>query len=322
MPLVFPAAHYPHGGRPRPTSQQVVFLTSGSSWTVPENWTDDVNEIHCIGGGATSVYVDQGGPMGSIPSNGGGGGAYCKTVNVVLEPGAAIGYAVGGIGGHTHFRDGSTCYAGGAQGSTGGVPYAANALAHYGGNGGTTLGVHGMNSGGGGAAGPYNHGGGGAGGTNAEVDWIYGGGGGGGGGSAQPGGQGYNSPGIGYYGTAGSGGHNPWGYGGGAGGYGAGGLPPGGDGGPAGDGVDGGGGGAPGQSTQAPNERAGNGGNGIEFGSGVGSGGGGGAVSSSQVDVGYPGHGGFYGGGGGSCWALFDRYGVGRQGIICIKWGP
>jgi hypothetical protein len=80
-----PAAH---------ASSTVIFLTSGTSWTVPSDWNSANNTIEVIGGGGG------GGPgQAGSPANGsGGGGAYSKISNLSLTPGAGITYAIGGGG--------------------------------------------------------------------------------------------------------------------------------------------------------------------------------------------------------------------------------
>ena len=81
----------------------VIFLKSGTSWTVPNDWNSLNNTIECIGGGGA----------GSGSGGGGGGGAYSKKNNLTLSPGASITYAVGsggastGAGGDTWFNGAS-----------------------------------------------------------------------------------------------------------------------------------------------------------------------------------------------------------------------
>lgn len=70
---------------PIPTAQCMVFLTSGSAWAVPSDWNDGNNTIEAVGNGS-----DAGGNV----RGGGGGGAYSRSVNVQLTPGATVGYNV------------------------------------------------------------------------------------------------------------------------------------------------------------------------------------------------------------------------------------
>lgn len=131
----------------------VLFLTSGTSWTVPANWNDNNNKIEAIGGGASGV--------GSTPSSenktGGGGGAYARVTNVNLTPGASVSYAIGAGGvGDTgaSASGGSTTFttilkAAGAVTRTGGTT--ANCIGDVKYAGGSAANIH--PSGGGGAAG-------------------------------------------------------------------------------------------------------------------------------------------------------------------------
>lgn len=76
---------------------KVILLTSGTSWTVPNDWNNSNNTIECVGGGIS-------GQAGSSSSYGGGGGSYAANTNVSLTIGAAITYAIGsGSGGDTCF---------------------------------------------------------------------------------------------------------------------------------------------------------------------------------------------------------------------------
>ena len=103
---------------PIPTTT-VIFLTSGTSWTVPSSCNGSNNTIECIGGGA-------GGASGAS-SGGGGGGAYSKISNLSLTTGNNIAFAIGAggaadaNGGGTYFNGTSISSAscGAAGGSTG-----------------------------------------------------------------------------------------------------------------------------------------------------------------------------------------------------------
>ena len=177
---------------------QRIYLTSGSSWTVPFDWNNASNAIEAIGGGG-------GGGGGTAVKGGGGGGAYSKVQNISLVPGATVTFAagnggsVGSVGGDTYFCNSSSncasisgtavvvgAKAGSGAASVGSAPGGASAsgvgsIRYSGGAGG-----QGFNNGcqgggaGGGAAGPNGAGANGAGGGSCSG----GGGGGGGGGTA------------------------------------------------------------------------------------------------------------------------------------------
>ena len=88
---------------PTPT---VVYLTSGSSWTVPSDWNSSSNTIECIGaGGSGASSYSQG-------FGGGGGGAYSLVSNLALTAGAMISYGVG--------TGGASVTGGGSAGNAGG----------------------------------------------------------------------------------------------------------------------------------------------------------------------------------------------------------
>ena len=143
-----------------------AFLTSGASWTVPNDWNNSNNTIEVIGGGG-------GGFTGgfSVGTSGGGGGAYSKITNLTLVGGNPVTYQVGsggGIGtngGDTYFNGtGATCSAqsvcakGGNTGANAGVGGIGGSSAsgigtgNSGGNGASAAG--GAGGGGGGAGGP------------------------------------------------------------------------------------------------------------------------------------------------------------------------
>lgn len=77
-----------------------VFLTSGTSWTVPADWSD-VNTIDTIGGGGTGGT-----------NSGGGGGAYAKIVDLDLTAGNSVSYQIGTAGSDTVFNSSATTCAG------------------------------------------------------------------------------------------------------------------------------------------------------------------------------------------------------------------
>ena len=85
-----------------------VFLTTGSSWTVPSDWNDGNNTIEVIGGGGGG-----GGGVSGDGGGGGGGGEYRKATNITLTPGTSVPYSIGTAGG-----GGAASTAGTAGGNT------------------------------------------------------------------------------------------------------------------------------------------------------------------------------------------------------------
>lgn len=127
---------------------KVIFLLSGTSWTVPDDWNNSDNTIECIGGGIS-------GQAGSASAYGGGGGSYAASTNVSLTPGASVTYAIGsGSGGDTCF--GSSTIAGATVAAEGGDrPTGGRAPVSVGGtkyNGGSAQATTPVGSGGGGGA--------------------------------------------------------------------------------------------------------------------------------------------------------------------------
>jgi hypothetical protein len=123
-------------------NDKIVFLTSGSSWTVPDDWNSASNTVEVIGGG------------GSNASDGAGGGAYAKKSDVSLTPGGSASYQIGNIASNnadTWFSSTGTVLAKGGSGSTGGAAGSSVGDVKYSGGDG--------NGGGGGAAGPFGDGG-------------------------------------------------------------------------------------------------------------------------------------------------------------------
>jgi hypothetical protein len=110
----------------------VIYLTSGSSWMVPSDWSSSANTIECIGAGGS------GASLYSQNYGGGGGGAYSAVANLALTAGAMISYGVG-IGG-------ASVTGGGAGGNAGGNTWfngtslAACSIGAQGGQGGSTSG--------------------------------------------------------------------------------------------------------------------------------------------------------------------------------------
>lgn len=141
----------------------VIFLTSGSSWTVPVDFDPLNNFIECVGAGAG----------GSTLGGGGQGGGYSRKDNVNISPGSIIPYGIGS-GGPSNTAGGDSWFHGsgfsssvvGAKGGaapsgvSGGdsdhVSLGRGVLKYKGGTGGN---VASSNPGGGGAsAGPNGHG--------------------------------------------------------------------------------------------------------------------------------------------------------------------
>ncbi|WP_315754389.1 MULTISPECIES: RHS repeat-associated core domain-containing protein [unclassified Bradyrhizobium] len=302
-----------------------IFLTSGSSWTVPSDWNSASNTIEVIGGG--------GGGAGSNASTegagGGGGGGYSKIMNLTLQPGATISYqigaggagggatAVGAGGGDTYFNGSGTicqsqsvCAKGGgagqnssglnaAAGGAGGASASGiGAVRYAGGAGGNSGASSNGGGGGGGAAGPWGNGG--NGGTSGQNGSGAGGGGNGGGTSGASGG---------------AGGNNSSGVGGGSGGS---------VGIAGGNGRDGGGGGAGYWNGSAwVNNSGGSGSTGTEWDATHGSGGGGGSGAGGGGGAGAAnGSAGFYGGGGSGGSGNSTAGTAGAVGIIVINYTP
>lgn len=304
-------------------SANTVFLTSGSTWTVPSDWDNTKNSVEVLGGGGGG----SGNASGIYGGAGGGGGGYSKVSNITLTPNSTVSYAVGvggsagavnangGKGGDTYFcNSSSNCGsltgsavvvgaqggAGGsyssASGGAGGVSTSGKGTVRYsggtGGGGGAPNGFS-ASGGGGGAAGPFGNGG--VGGAPAS-------GGGAGGGGGNGGGTKGNNP---SGGTGGTGGNNHAGSGGGS---------------ARNDGTNGGGGGGGNNGSPATNGGAGGAGTewDVSHGSGGGAGGGGGATTGNG---GTAGSAGLYGGGGGGAGGDLSVPGVataGAQGLIVI----
>lgn len=204
------------------TTKTAYRLTSGTTWTVPENWTN-VNNIYMIGagggggGGASSGQARAAG-------GGGGGGGFTQIINFAATPGQTISYTVGtgtsgANGGSTTWNSGSFIAGGGQRGtattaplSLGGAGGTGTVAGGTGGAGafGTTAGFGYGSGGGGGAGGPNGVGGNGGNGIGASTTGQIAGGGGGGNGGGT---TGTNAS----LGLGGNGGNNSLGTGGGAG---------------------------------------------------------------------------------------------------------
>ena len=126
---------------PQPAVSQsspiVIFLTSGTSWTVPSDWNSANNTIEVIGGGGG----------GRNPAGGaGGGGAYSKTSNLGLTPGSTVtiqvgsGGGVGSAGGDTWVSTTGSAPTSVSQGvlAKGGSPGYVSGVNYLGGAGGAT----------------------------------------------------------------------------------------------------------------------------------------------------------------------------------------
>lgn len=186
------------GGKNISTTPTVLFLTSGTSWTVPSDWNNTIDgpggyksKVEVIGGGG-------GGGKGDVDGGcGGGGGAYSRIDNLSLTIGSSIPYSVGATvlngtnGANTWFNGTSISSAsvsaagglkGGNDGGTPGVGGQASAgigtTKYSGGTGGD--GNDTWAGSGGGAAGPGGNGGNGAvgnpattpGGAGASGSWT------------------------------------------------------------------------------------------------------------------------------------------------------
>lgn len=289
-------------------AEQQVFLTSGTSWTVPSDWNSNNNSIEVIGGGGGGATA--GGTTSGY--GGGGGGAYSKESNITLTPGASVTYAVGSggsagsNGGDTYFCNSSSNCAsiGGSAvvvgakggsgttnttGGTGGSAASGVGTTKYSGGNGGNGGAWG-GGGGGGAAGPSGAGAGG-GSSGGSVQGAAGGGG-ASGGTAGSGPSG---------GTGGAGGNGPLGSGGGS---------------ANSDGSNGGGGGG-----GSVNTVGGDGGAGTDWDATHGAGGGAGGTGDNAGSV-TAASGGLYGGGGGGAAADGSGSvgGPGAQGLIVITY--
>lgn len=134
-----------------PAAPVQIVLTSGTSWTVPDDWNNSGNKVECIGAGASNFFQD------GTANFGGGGGAYAMKQNIALTPGATVSYRIGSSSktlavNSSWFVSDSTVKAAGATNATGAsVSNCVGDLRYAGGNGGASYG-------GGGAAGPNGNG--------------------------------------------------------------------------------------------------------------------------------------------------------------------
>jgi len=190
------------------SGQCVGLLISGSSWTVPSDWTD-VNKIEAVGGGGGGAGGNR---TTSAGKAGGGGGAYSAIVNLTGLSGS-ITYGIGAAG-----TAGTEAGAGGDGSGTwfnaasfaGCTSNTTCTKADFGrGGSGVTAGVGGATANGIGTGGYLYAGG--VGGTGNTVTGAGGGGGGGAGGPLGTGGKGANAPATGGW-AGGGGGGNGGGY--------------------------------------------------------------------------------------------------------------
>ena len=205
------------------STAKTIFITSGTSWTVPSDWNDANNTVHVIGGGGGGGQTLTGDGAG-----GGGGGAYSRVSNLDLTPDTSVTISIGAgggtetAGGDTYFNSSacataSACAKGG--GTTTGDPGGTGGAAASGVGGvtrsGGTGGNGGTGSGGGGGGGAAGLDGDGENGGFAPDGTGQGGGGGGGAGGLSST-AGANGSGT----SGGAGGNGPGGTGGGPGGTG------------------------------------------------------------------------------------------------------
>ena len=254
---------------------QTIYITSGSTWTVPADWNNANNTIETIGGGGASA--DQ---VGGIGKGGGGGGAYSKITNLSLTPSASVDISVGTGGAHDGTTTGGDTWFNGASlaassvgakggsgtsngtGAAGGVADDGVGTTKYSGGAGGNSGVWGYTGGGGGGAGGPD-GAGANGSTNGVGDPSDIGGAGGTGGNGSGGAGGAGGAGLGGSGSPGGAGTelgSSKGSGGGGGGAGGASVQ---DGAGGTGGIYGGGGGGAGGSSASSNSNGGSGGNGV-----------------------------------------------------------
>lgn len=302
-----------------------IFLTtaSGSSWSVPADWSA-TNKIEVIGagGGGSGTWA-----FANI-APGGGGGGYSKVSNLVgLSGSIAISVGTGGAGGTTGSHNGGV---GGATYFNGASLGASSVGANGGGGGNDSAGTAGAGGSTTGAIGDVKTAGGDGGGIGSNAA-----NGAGGGGAAGPGGIGKNG-GAGTGASGGSGGGGAGNTGGfqtdgvalGSGTTGA-------NGGISGDNTAGGTGGTSGNIGGTGSHGSGGGGGGRNANGGVGGsgnestwdathgpGGGGGGGGSNTVAPGVGGNAGSYGGGGGGAGAYNKDGGSGADGLIVITYTP
>jgi hypothetical protein len=187
------------------TTKIAYQLTTGTSWTVPNDWNSSNNNVYLVagsGGGAGSVVTAAAGDH--VSGSGGGGGGFTTATNVSLTPGGSAAYAIGAAG-----TAGAGSTSASTAGSGGATTFNSGAYTTTGGGGasGTTTT---STAGAAGTGATFNGGAGGAGIAAANVSSAGGGGGGSGGidgaggagGAAvttTPGAGGFGDGGVGYY---------------------------------------------------------------------------------------------------------------------------
>lgn len=133
-------------------SVTLTTVGTANTYTVPSDWSNSSNTIHCIGAGASGgVTRKSGAPR---LATGGGGGGYGKTTNMSLTAGGSITYGIGAGGAFVRLST-----AGNISGNAGGdtyfnaVSYAAAAVGGQGGSAGISSGSAVTINGGAGGAG-------------------------------------------------------------------------------------------------------------------------------------------------------------------------
>ena len=175
-------------------------LTTGTSWTVPSDWSSYNNIIYLIGGGGGGGgSVVTAGNGTHISGSGGGGGGFQRASNVALTPGSSVAYTIGSGG---NGGAGSTSASTGDNG--GNTTFNSGAYTAGGGGGASTSFSSGTTVAGIAGTGATNAGGVGGSGTGTSNTNRAGGGGAGSGGESAAGGSGGNASGS-TQGTAGSG---------------------------------------------------------------------------------------------------------------------
>lgn len=151
-----------------------IFITSGTTWTVPADWNSQDNTIEIIGAGGFGLPDC----LGGVGSVGGGGGGYSKITNLAETPGSSVSVnftantltdtgfvwlgsnatvlAMNGADGK--YRPGGICVIGEA-GKGGKASLGVGTTKFSGGNGGSGSGGGIGTGSGGGAAGPHGAGG-------------------------------------------------------------------------------------------------------------------------------------------------------------------
>lgn len=77
---------------------KTILITSGTTWVVPDDWTDAGSTIRAVGGGGGSCGALITGTGSSRGGGGGGGGAYAAVVELGLTAGATVFIQIGAAG--------------------------------------------------------------------------------------------------------------------------------------------------------------------------------------------------------------------------------